>query len=132
MSVNAKQDSYTIREAWNKYDTTPNKPRLSEMVYSIWVNDMERKPGDLDMVRLLSVTEETTRPVLAKAKEKKGGINDITVTRNSEDPVDKEIFDELAKTAWGKHVQKVLDLGDSGKKIESFRVQLFNLAVKVA
>ncbi|SPO04622.1 uncharacterized protein DNG_07307 [Cephalotrichum gorgonifer] len=132
MSVNAKGDSYTIKGAWNKYDETPNKPRLFEMVYSIWVNDMKREPGDLDTVRLLSVSEVTTRPVMDKAKEKKGGSTDITVTRSSEDDVDKEIFDELAETAWGKHVKKVLNLGGTGKEIESFRVQGSNLAVKVA
>lgn len=132
MSVNTKQNSYTIKEAWNERDTTTNKARLAEMVHSIWVNDMGKRPGDLTTVRLLSVTEETTKPVLVKAKEKKGGSTDFTVTRNSEDPVDKEIFEELTKTTWGKHVQKVLDLGESGKAIESYRVQNTNLAVNLA
>ena len=131
MSVNSNQGTYTIMGAMNKYDTTNNKPRLAEMVHSIWVNDMRKNPGDLNTVMLLSVAEESTRPVMDNARNKKGS-DDVTVTRNSEDPVDKEIFDEFAKTAWGKHVQKVLDLGGSGKQIESFRVQgPPNLVVKV-
>lgn len=132
MSVDAKGNSYTIREAWNKDDTTPNKPRLAEMVHSVWVNDMGKRPGDLDTVRIQSITEETTKPVLIDAKAKKGDSNDYTVTRNSEDPVDREIFESISGAAWGKHVQKTLDLGGSGKQIESYRVQQFNLAVKVA
>lgn len=94
--------------AENANDKTANKLFLSDIEMSLFVKKGGKQPSDLAIVRFEVVVEKATNAVIAAAYKSlnKQSSDTITVTPQSTG-AEKEVFDNLQTTPFGKNVARL-------------------------
>ncbi|KAH8680035.1 hypothetical protein BGZ60DRAFT_525225 [Tricladium varicosporioides] len=113
--IDKNANSIAVTMAYNKADTQPPKLFLSDIQMSLFVYQGGKTASDLAILSYEGVDESTTKVVIKNAFEKlkKGDRDVITVTPLSIG-LEKEVFDDLMKTPFGKNVQRLHDDFDTG------------------
>lgn len=110
--VDRNENTVTLDEVdMNAAGNDANRPRLFEVVMSLFVHRSGKNPNDMESVHAENVSEEGTMAVLERSSQKKAAAGQdtesYTVNRSSAG-TDKEIFDDfMANSAFGKSADKM-------------------------
>ncbi|KAI1659065.1 hypothetical protein F4813DRAFT_355560 [Daldinia decipiens] len=91
-----------IKDANNIEDKTPNRAKLRDIVMYVYSKKGNLKPEEIQKVRFETVVEKATNAAIKAAYEKLGKTTGDFTVKSSDSGKEKEVFDSLSGTPFGK------------------------------
>ncbi|KAI0119386.1 hypothetical protein F4814DRAFT_447202 [Daldinia grandis] len=100
--VETKNKLAAVLDANNSDDKTPNRAKLRDIVMYVYSKKGNLKPEEIQKVRFEVVVEKATNAAIKGAYEKLGKTTGDFTVKSSDSGKEKEVFDSLSGTPFGK------------------------------